>query len=164
MDVFGSAKSLAWCWPSADRNRCRYDCDGGRSDRNLPKPRTLVRLSSQTVVYPAELDLRSGLDDLVPADGILGLADSAPAGWLDAANGTDLVLHSAGAERRMVLDVLRCPQPASRLGQYRPAIRADRRDRCGVLSVGQIGGLLSPAAVGLGRVRHGPQLLDARCS
>jgi tryptophan-rich sensory protein len=29
-----------------------------------------------------------------------------------------------------------------------------------VFSVGQIGGLLSPPAVGLGRVRHGPQLLD----
>jgi benzodiazapine receptor len=38
------------------------------------------------------LDLRSGLDDLVPADGILGLADSAPAGWLDAPNGTALTL------------------------------------------------------------------------
>src|SRR4029450_2875944 len=117
-------------------------------------------MSTKTAFYPAELDLRSGLDDLVPADGILGLADSAPAGWLDAPNGTDLILHSTGAERRMVLDVLRCQQPASRVGQYRPAIRADRRDRCGVLSVGQIGGLLSPPAVGLGRVRHGPQLLD----
>jgi hypothetical protein len=45
------------------------------------------------------MDLRSGLDDFVPADGILGLADSASAGWLDAPNGTDLVLHSTGAER-----------------------------------------------------------------
>ena len=93
---------MAQCASRADLNLCRRGRLGHRSDRDLPEPRTLVRQSRQAIVQPAELGLRSGLDDIVSADGVLGLADSAPAGWLNAPNGTDLIL----AHREVVWVIL----------------------------------------------------------
>src|SRR5271157_847098 len=98
---------MAQCSSRSDLNLCRRGGLGYRSDRNLPKSRTLVRRSRQAIVQPAELGLRSGVDDIVSADGVLGLADSAPAGWLNAPNGSDLILRPAGVECGMVMDVLR---------------------------------------------------------
>ena len=95
---------MAQCSSRSDLNLCRRGRLGHRSDRDLPEPRTLVRQSRQAIVQSAELGLRSGLDDIVSADGVLGLADPAPAGSLNATNGTDLILCPAGAECGMVLD------------------------------------------------------------
>ena len=49
-------------------------------------------------------------------------------------DGTRAVFHPAGAQCGMVLDVLCCPQPATRYDQYRPAMADYHRDNRSVLS------------------------------
>ena len=89
----------------------------------------------QTNIPSAQLDLRPGLDDALCAVGLCGVAYLAPAGSFSHASiGADLVLHPAGAQCSLVVDVFRRQQFIARRGQHRSSVSGHSCHRRRVLS------------------------------
>jgi len=148
-----------WFWRVSDY-RCRRRV-GNRPARDLSKSCAVVRGACQTSLQSTQLDLCTGLDNPLRADGVSRMANFAAAAGLGSAPFSfDLVLCSARAQCGMVVDVLWRQQSIARPYQHRSAITGHSCHCHRVPSARQDGGLVPRPACRMGWLCERSQCRD----